>query len=57
MHKDIDPEAARKIVDGRYVDSTTTGGSEKKVTRIITVPVTEDKKIETNGTLIQILSH
>ena len=31
MHEDIDPGAARKIADDRYVDNVKTGGSEKLV--------------------------
>ena len=30
MHNDIDPDAARKIADDRYVDDITTGGSERE---------------------------
>ena len=57
MHEDIDPEAARKIADDRYVDDITTCGSEKEVTKMIGVPFRRDNKFETNGTLTQILSH
>ena len=57
MHKDIDSEAARKIVDGCYVDDITTGFSEKEVIKMIVVPFKEDDRFETKGTLIQILSH
>jgi hypothetical protein len=44
MHNDIDPEAARKIADDRYVDDITTGGSEKEVSKMIGDPVGGDQK-------------
>ena len=57
MHNDVDPQAARKIAEDRYVDDITTGGSEKEVSKMIGDPVCGDKKFERNGTLTQILSH
>ena len=34
MHNDIDPKAARKIADDRYVDDITTGGQKRKFQQV-----------------------
>ena len=53
---DIDPDASTKIINDRYVDDIATGGSAQEVQRMSGECNNPNNKLETNGTLSQILS-
>ena len=55
MFGSIDPVAANKIKDDRYVDDLATGGTALKVARMKGVE-SQENKFECDGTLAQILS-
>ena len=57
LFKDVDLQAARKIIDDRYVDDIATGGSPEEVQKMMGNCVSSKNKFETNGTLSQILSN
>ena len=52
----IDPEAAEKIKNDRYVDDIATGGSPSQVKRMAGKRQSSQNKFQTNGTLPAILS-
>ena len=52
----IDPEAAEKIKNDRYVDDIATGGSPSQVKKMAGKRQNSQSKFETNGTLPAILS-
>ena len=56
MHQAVDPEAAKKIKEDRYVDDLATGGSAELVARLKGSQSNKENRFDTNGTLSQILS-
>ena len=57
MFKEIDPLAARRIINDRYVDDIATGGSVEEVERMAGVCSSTTDAFETDGTLSQIFSN
>ena len=54
--RSIDPQTANKIINDRYVDDITTGGSPSEVNKMAGKPISSKDKFKTDGTLPTILS-